>query len=246
MQSTLPASCILRASYLTKRFEGGDRNFCLRVPSLEIEAGSVNTIIGRSGCGKSTLLDMLGLISVPSSARDFSILPKAGKWVNLRKASHWRKARIRRKSLGYILQTGGLLPYLNVENNITLTLSLCRGPRQAAEELMERLEIDSLRSHYPAQLSAGQRQRVAIARALVHKPDVILADEPTGALDPETARIVRDMLVENARQSGAAVIIVTHDAELFLPSADRTYGFDVSSTGNEVTSCLKLMQGGGK
>lgn len=245
MQTTLPASRILQASYLSKRFEGGDRNFCLRVPSLEIEAGSVNTIIGRSGCGKSTLLDMLGLISVPSSSREFSILPRGGRWVNLRKASHWRKARLRSKTLGYILQTGGLLPYLDVESNITLTLRLTGQPLKAAGELIERLEIASLRSHYPAQLSAGQRQRVAIARALVHRPDIILADEPTGALDPETARIVRDILVENARQSGAAVVIVTHDAELFLPSADRSYGFDISSTSNEVTSRLKPMQGGG-
>ncbi len=244
MNVTRPVPHILRASFLTKRFEGADRSFCLRVPNLEVEAGSVNIIIGRSGCGKSTLLDMLGLISAPSSCRDFAILPGTGNWIQITNASNTIKEVLRRQVLGYILQTGGLLPYLNVFDNIALTLRLTGTPLKLATSLMERLGIDSLRSLYPAQLSTGQRQRVAIARALAHSPRIILADEPTGALDPESARVVRDMLVENARKSGTAVIIVTHDAELFQGGTDHIYGFDIQAQENEVTSVLTKMKGG--
>lgn len=238
-----PAKCLLRASYLTKRFDASDRSFCLLVPDLKVEAGCVNIIIGRSGCGKSTLLDMLGLISTPTRARSFSFSSRCGESLNIVRAKRSTKEKLRRQTLGYILQTGGLLPYLNVEDNISLTLRLTGKPISQANELMERLEIAELRSHFPAQLSTGQRQRVAIARALAHQPDIILADEPTGALDPESARIVRDLLVANARQSGAAVIIVTHDAELFSAVADVTYGFDIRVEGKEVISTLQPVKG---
>lgn len=244
MNVTQPAPHILRVSFLTKRFDGADRSFCLRVPDLEVEAGSVNIIIGRSGCGKSTLLDMLGLISAPTSCRNFAMRTDTGNWVHAAKASRATQEKLRRQVLGYILQTGGLLPYLNVFDNIALTIRLTGKSLKQATALMERLGIDSLRSLYPAQLSTGQRQRVAIARALAHNPRIILADEPTGALDPESARVVRDMLVENARESGAAVMIVTHDAELFQKGTDHIYGFDIKAQENEVTSVLTTMKGG--
>lgn len=244
MEKTLPTSGILHVADLCKRFSSADRSFCLRVPNMEVEAGSVNIVIGRSGCGKSTLLDLLGLISLPTSAGAFSVQPQVGSRVCVLGATRARKERLRRETIGYILQTGGLLPYLNVTDNIALTQRLRGSVDARVSELMQRLQIYDLGKQYPDRLSAGQRQRVAIARALANNPGIILADEPTGALDPESARVVRDMLVENAVESKAAVIIVTHDAELFRPVADYVYGFDISVQGNEVSSMLRKIKGG--
>lgn len=243
MPNPLSESRVLRVSSLSKQLVSTDRSFCLRVPHLEVEAGSVTVIIGRSGCGKSTLLDMLGLISVPTSAQEFAIFSPEKCWVEVAAASSACKEQLRRQALGYILQTGGLLPYLNVADNIALPLQLNKRHKLPVQELMERLGISDLRKQYPAQLSMGQRQRVAIARALVHRPSIVLADEPTGALDPETAGVVCRMLVNNARQSGAAVIIVTHDAELFRQDADRMYSFHLESCGKDVISTLYELKG---
>ena len=244
MPDAIPASCVIRASFLKKKFDNADRSFCLQVPHLEAEAGSVNIIVGRSGCGKSTLLDMLGLISEPTSARDFAIRGADNDWIQIQNAPLQQKELLRRQTLGYVLQTGGLLPYLNVEDNIALPIQLAGKRKLRVDELMKRLEINSLRYHYPVQLSAGQRQRVAIARALIHQPRIILADEPTGALDPETARIVREILISNARANGATAIIVTQDAELFCNGADHIYRFHITAAGNEVTSVLQESKGG--
>lgn len=231
---------VLTVRRLVKQFDGAERQFELHVPHLEVRAGSVNIVIGRSGCGKSTLLDMLGLISRPDSLKRFEIAVP-GKCCRVggslsASAAEW----LRRHALGYILQTGGLLPFLTVQENIMLVCRLSgEGNAQRIAEIAERLGIGTLAKLYPAQLSTGQRQRVAVARALVHRPAIILADEPTGALDPESARIVKDMLLENARREGSAVIIVTHDAELFRQDADRTYGFCLKVQGSRVMSRLQ-------
>ena len=238
--AALPGAALLTLSNLRKRFESTERQFELHVPRLDVAPGSVSVIIGRSGCGKSTLLDILGLISTPTAVDAFSI--RCGdKTVQLSPAPSPALAQqLRSRALGYILQTGGLLPFLTVQENILLTGQL-RGANtaQAAQQLMQRLEIAPLARLYPAALSAGQRQRVAIARALAHRPAIILADEPTGALDPESGRIVKEMLYENARLSGAAVLVVTHDAELFRSGADCILGFDISVEGTLVRSTLR-------
>lgn len=233
-------SIVLTARRLVKQFDGDERQFELQVPHLEVRVGSVNIIIGRSGCGKSTLLDMLGLISRPDSMKQFCIAAQGRNFQVGSAISAPEAEWLRRHALGYILQTGGLLPFLTVRENVMLACRLSgQGDAERAAELSVRLGIDSLASLYPAQLSTGQRQRVAIARALVHRPSLILADEPTGALDPESARTVKDMLLENARREGAAVIIVTHDAELFRRDADRVYGFRLKVQGKRVISMLQ-------
>ncbi len=231
---------VLSLRSLRKHFAGSERAFTLQVPAFDVEAGSVAVVIGRSGCGKSTLLDMLGLISNPEPGGRMFFRCGDGEREDAMRAGESAREALRRRALGYVLQSGGLLPYLSVYENIALPLRLLKRKveREAILSLCSRLEIDSLRSHYPAQLSAGQRQRVAIARALIHRPAVVLADEPTGALDPESALIVRDMLLENARTHGVATVVVTHDAELFAGAADKVWSFDLSVHGSEVRSTL--------
>lgn len=242
---TLSASTVLSARKLSREFAGSERSFRLLVPELNIEAGSVNIVIGRSGCGKSTLLDMLGLISRTDSAQSYRIRRSSRHWFDALHANAAEAEYLRRTQLGYILQTGGLLPFLNVEDNVTLPLQLSSLPRDGVMPLLERLEIASLRRQYPAQLSTGQRQRVAIARALITSPRIVLADEPTGALDPESARLVKELLLESAHERRVAVMIVTHDAELFRRGADCVFGFDIKVEGNRVTSTLQR-EGTGK
>ncbi len=230
---------VLKAKNLERHFEGTDRSFTLRVPQFSVTAGSVNIVIGRSGCGKSTLLDMLGLISVADAADEFQIRSGDGKWVDICHANTAQMESLRRHELGYILQTGGLLSFLKVIENVRLPMQSNGKAGVDVDKLMKWLGIDTLRNAYPSKLSTGQRQRVAIARALAGSPGIILADEPTGALDPVTAVNVRDLLIRCAKEQGAAVLIVTHDAELFRPAADYVFGFDICEQGNNVVSTLK-------
>lgn len=237
---TLPESAVLVARNLCKGFAGVDREFRLLVPELDIEAGSVNIVVGRSGCGKSTLLDMLGLISRPAAVSILSLRNAEGEWNHRPYEQRPVAEELRRNVLGYVLQTGGLLPFLKVRDNICLPLRLNHmADESEVLELSKKLGIADLLNVYPMQLSTGQRQRVAIARALVHRPRIILADEPTGALDPHAAEAVRNLLVDEARQRGAATIIVTHDAELFRRSADAFFGFEMREQGIQVTSVLR-------
>ncbi len=237
MKASVPN--VLKVKNLVRCFESSDRSFTLRVPDFRVKAGSVNIVIGRSGCGKSTLLDMLGLISYATEAEEFCIRNEQERWVDIQQASRTELEALRRHRIGYILQTGGLLSFLTVMENIKLPLQLTDKRHKNIAELMECLGISSLKNTYPAKLSTGQRQRVAIARALAASPNIILADEPTGALDPITAVSVRDLLLRCAVEQGAAVLIVTHDAELFRTSADHVYGFDIQERGNTVVSTLK-------
>lgn len=230
---------VLKAKNLVRSFAGADRSFTLRVPHFSVTAGSVNIVIGRSGCGKSTFLDMLGLISVADAADEFQIKDSQDNWVDVCRADTHRMESLRRHELGYILQTGGLLSFLKVIENVSLPLQLNRKAFIDIDKLLQWLGIDALRNMYPSKLSTGQRQRVAIARALAGSPRIILADEPTGALDPVTAVSVRDLLIRCAKEQGAAVLIVTHDAELFRPAADVVYGFDICEQGNSVISTLR-------
>lgn len=241
----LAAGYVLQVSGLQKSFCNPERSFTLRVSRMEIKAGSVNVIIGRSGCGKSTLLDILGLISTPDSCDALVFRNSSGFWVDSQKESRSGREELRRTSLGYILQTGGLLPFLSVRDNIELPVRLSGKSRKKGwiPHLMERLEITALAKSYPHQLSVGQRQRVAIARSLSHTPNIILADEPTGALDPETALSVKNLLLENARENNVATIIVTHDTELFCHDAEYLFGFHLEATEDSVISDLMEMEG---
>ena len=204
---------------VAKRYVARDRRFELMVERFTVGSGDVIAVVGPSGCGKSTLLDMCGLAAAPTDAARLELVADGGRtidvaqlWLNGR---HERLARLRATRLGYVLQTGALLPFLNVCANLELPQQLAgRRDPEHLRQLLEALDIADLAGALPARLSVGQRQRVAVARALVHRPDLILADEPTAALDPGNARRVIGLLLDLARASGAGLLIVSHDLDL--------------------------------
>ena len=199
----------------------GRTGYKLHIQSLAIDAGEKIAITGPSGCGKSTALDLLGMLLEPDSAGSFNFAPDG---VGIDLALAWRNNRVdfmadlRRLHIGYILQTGGLLPFLTVEENIGLTAKLAGMPdaeiRQVSRKLADLLGISRLLASLPGPLSVGERQRAAIGRALSAKPKVVLADEPTAALDPNNARAVMGMLLNAVEVQGATLVLVTHDHAL--------------------------------
>ncbi|MDR2935456.1 MAG: ATP-binding cassette domain-containing protein [Candidatus Adiutrix sp.] len=199
----------------------GRAGYKLHIKRLAVAAGEKMALTGPSGCGKSTALDLLGMVLEPDSAGRFSFAPDGA---GLDLASAWRDSRVdfmadlRRRHIGYILQTGGLLPFLTVEENIGLTSRLKGTPeadiRVITRGLADLLGIGHLLASLPGPLSVGERQRVAIGRALSAKPKVVLADEPTAALDPNNARTVMGILIEAVKVQGATLIMVTHDQAL--------------------------------
>jgi putative ABC transport system ATP-binding protein len=198
--------------------------FSLQIPEFQCSAGEFIAIVGPSGCGKSTLLDTLGLVLRPHVAEEFVFSPDSSSPLSrLHRESERVLAKLRRQHFGYVLQSGGLIPSLTVEQNIHTTLDFSgrRNNGTRLRTLLESLGIAGLLRRKPAQLSGGQRQRVAIARALAHEPSMILADEPTAAVDLSLAGEVCAALREQAKECGAAVIMVTHNPDLVRNYADR-------------------------
>jgi putative ABC transport system ATP-binding protein len=228
---TAPAP-VFRLENVTKHLEKAGASFLLRIPELALHRGEFIAFVGESGCGKTTLLDLLGLILPPTSAGRFELRLHDGPAEPIAGATEHRLAELRRRHLGYVLQTGGLLPFLTVGENILLARRMNSfGDPAEARLLAEQLGIAGQWRKKPAFLSGGQRQRVAIARALAHGPAVVLADEPTGAVDRVTAREIRDLLHAAARARGATVLVVTHDEALVAGITDRVFGFQVEKTG---------------
>lgn len=210
----------LRNIYKSRSRESG---YTLRIPELDILPGERIGLIGASGCGKSTTLDILGLALMPDTAEGSSFRFLAdGRMVSVldlwRKKKHATLASLRLCYMNYIIQTGGLLPFLSVAENMALTAQ-ARGtanPTKQVQLLAERLGIAHLLQEKPGVLSVGERQRVAIGRALAGNPLVILADEPTAALDPINAReVMRLLLGAMDAMPGVTFILVSHEAALF-------------------------------
>ena len=201
---------------IAKHFgEGATRVDALCGVDLDIHAGSVVGLLGPSGSGKSTLLNVIGAIVEPNggSVRLDGEAVYDGRW--LRKDLR----RLRLEKIGFIFQFHNLIPFLTAEENILVVLDLAgwdkAAARRRAAELLDYLEIGDRGRSYPSQLSGGQAQRVAIARALANRPRVILADEPTAALDSQRAGIAMDLFRKVATEQDAAVIVVTHDEKIF-------------------------------
>jgi putative ABC transport system ATP-binding protein len=198
--------------------EGARVHRVLDDASIEIPRGSVTAIVGRSGSGKSTLLNVLSAIDVPDAGsveidgRDVTALREPDRTL------------FRRRHIGFVYQFFNLVPTLDVGENVRLVLELngIRGAaaRERAAAMLGRVDLADRQGSAVDTLSGGEQQRVAIARALVHEPQVVLADEPTGNLDEETSRAVLPMLLTLARERGATLVIVTHDAAV-TRSADR-------------------------
>ncbi len=194
----------LRITDLAKRY--GD-NTVFEGVSLTVEAGEFVAIVGESGVGKSTLLNcMAGLDHWDQGAVELQ-----GQALNgLDEAA---RARLRRRDVGFVFQAFHVLPHLDVAQNIGLPLLLLgQSDPVRVQHMLEAVGLQGMGARLPQQLSGGQLQRVAIARALVHKPALLLADEPTGNLDPQTAERVMDALVAQTRLQGSALVLVTHSA----------------------------------
>lgn len=216
-------AALVELRQLSKHFgEGPTRVDALREVSLTIRARDIVGLLGPSGSGKSTLLNAIGCILEPDSGwmwLDGEVVYD-NRWLrgNLR--------RLRLEKVGFIFQKHNLLPFLNCTDNVAIVLTLAGWKKRAAveraRELLAYLQVDHRMEAMPGQLSGGEAQRVAIARALANRPRIILADEPTAALDSERAGLVMDLLHKLAVEQDAAIIAVTHD-EKILGRLDHIY-----------------------
>ncbi|MFJ4143152.1 ABC transporter ATP-binding protein [Pseudomonas sp. NPDC089734] len=187
----------------------------VHLPELTLARGSVLAITGESGCGKSTLLETLGLLLAPEALEQYRL---GGQDIAALLAADDQKALadVRARSLGFILQNGGLLPFLKVRDNISLPRRLLGLPHESdhVEQAIAALHLGSLLDKLPQQLSIGERQRVACVRAIAHQPQLLLADEPTAALDPHNARQLFELLLGLVDELGLSALVVSHDWEL--------------------------------
>lgn len=190
--------------------------FRLVVPNIQIKAQEHIALIGHSGCGKSTLLDMLALILHPDESTEFSLHPVDGGCHDIdnlwQRRRQGRLSQIRKQHIGYVLQSGGLLPYLTVRENIELPRKLLKLPDDdSINSISKVLGIGRQLHKLPGLLSAGERQRAAFARALSHRPTILLADEPTAALDPITAQKIMAVVMELIKGLKITLITASHD-----------------------------------
>lgn len=237
---------------LVKTRSQNESVFELHVPQFAVCPGQMVAVIGESGCGKSTLLDMIALVMAPTRVGRFEISPGdvappidvAALWAS---DDEEALSALRRDLYGYVLQTGGLLPFLNVRQNICLPARIKGGdmslPR--VEALAARLGVAGCLERMPSALSIGQRQRVAILRAMAHQPRLVLADEPTAAVDKARARAIMDDMRRLAREEAVAVVVVTHDVDLVMDQVDAAYTFDTRPISEHVTHsfCRPVGQG---
>jgi ABC-type lipoprotein export system ATPase subunit len=205
---------------LSKTFlgPGGAPVPVLRDIDLEVRSGEFVAVTGSSGSGKTTLLNVLGLLE-PASAGEI--------WLGAERVSHLGRraqARVRGASIGYVFQSFLLLSGLTALDNVVLAARYVGRDRALARrealQLLERMGVAHRKDHYPAQLSGGEQQRVAYCRAVLNRPPLVLADEPTGNLDDEHARVIMSELRASTAERGAAVVLVTHRPET-QASADR-------------------------
>lgn len=226
---------------VSKTRQTGETAFELHIAQFRMGRGEFVAIVGPSGCGKSTFLDLLALMLRPDEnpLGRFRFTPAKDHQKPVDVTSFWQNHRekeiaaIRRKHIGYILQTGGLLPFLSVGRNIALTCRLNgMGVATAGRvtELARLLGIQDQLTKKPQYLSGGQRQRAAIARAMAHRPSVVLADEPTAAVDRERALAIVAEFRQLAEAGRTGIVMVTHDRGFIQPVADRLFSFTLANS----------------
>lgn len=212
--SERPPETVFRARTITKVYQMGEvQVHALRRADLDLFAGEFMVLLGASGSGKSTLLNILGGLDVPTSGTV---------WFrnhNLTEAGDAELTRYRRDHVGFVFQFYNLIPSLTARENVALVTEIARHP-MAPEEALDLVGLGERLDHFPAQLSGGEQQRVAIARAVAKEPDVLLCDEPTGALDSLTGRIVLRVLERVNRELGTTTAVITHNAPI-AAMADR-------------------------
>ena len=208
-------SAVISLDSVRKTYEMGDNSVhALDEVSLTVEQGEFVTVTGASGSGKSTLMHILGCLDKPTAGRYFL------RGEDVSDLSPADLAVIRNKQIGFVFQGFNLLPRTTATENVEVPLLYSRPLMSAAErrekalEALDLMKLSDRASHHPNQLSGGQQQRVAIARALVNKPDLILADEPTGNLDTATGKEVMQTLVKLREERGITIVLITHEIEI--------------------------------
>ena len=207
-----PDRALISAEHLTRAYRSGDQELlALNDLSIKIGAGEYTAIIGSSGSGKSTLMNILGALDRPTSGEY---------WLDgerVSKLSDNRLSQLRNQKIGFVFQSFNLLPRLDAVENVAMPLIYARVKtrerRARAIEALQQVGLGDRLTHRPTELSGGQQQRVAIARALVTKPRLLLADEPTGALDTDTTGQILALL-DDLHASGLTIVIVTHEADV--------------------------------
>lgn len=179
---------------------------------LTVYPGEFVAIVGESGSGKSTLMNIIGVLDKPTSGSYFL------DGIDVQKASRDEMSEVRNKKIGFVFQNFNLIGRTTAQKNVELPMLYAGASRQVrakrAKELLEMVGMGDRRNHQPNELSGGQKQRVAIARSLINDPSILLADEPTGALDSETSRHVMDIFHQLHREQGKTIVLITHSQEL--------------------------------
>ncbi|MCM1133324.1 MAG: ABC transporter ATP-binding protein [Ruminococcus flavefaciens] len=210
---------IIKAENLTKQYGTGENALlALNNVNFKVCTGEFVAVTGESGSGKTTLLNCLGSLDKPTSG---SIIVDGN---DITKQNDSELSAYRRKKIGFIFQTYNLIPVLNIEENIVLPLNLDNSEpdMEYLDELLSVTGLDKKRSNFPQELSGGQQQRVAFARALIHKPPIILADEPTGNLDSRNSREIITILKNSIKKYNQTLILITHDGGI-ASQADRIF-----------------------
>ncbi len=209
-----PPSQVYRTRGLTRTYQSGESEiFALRGVDLDVGAGEFVVLLGPSGSGKSTLLNLLGGLDTPSSG---TLLWRD---LDLAHATEAERTLYRRQHIGFVFQFYNLIASLDARENVELVTDLVDNALSASDAL-ERVGLGDRQHHFPSQLSGGEQQRVAIARAIAKRPDVLLCDEPTGALDYPTGKLVLEVIERVNRELGTTTIVITHNAAI-AGMADR-------------------------
>lgn len=200
---------------IVRRGVGPDAH-TVRLPKLQLQAGELVAITGASGCGKSTLLESIGLLLKPDRVTTYLLGSPALDLTHWPQLAEPQIARLRATQIGFMLQSGGLIPYLSVQENIELPRRLLgKTPHtEYIDMAIERLDLGASLAKYPSALSIGERQRVAFVRALAHEPALLLADEPTAALDPIYAQRLFELFIQLVRDLQISALVVSHDWQL--------------------------------
>ena len=205
---------VLRARSLGKTYGSGDAAVhALRAADLDVRSGEFLVLLGASGSGKSTLLNILGGLDRPSSGT----LEFMGR--SMSQASDDELTRYRREHVGFVFQFYNLIPSLTVRENVALVTDIARDP-MPVDEALAMVALLPRADHFPSQLSGGEQQRVAIARAIAKRPQLLLCDEPTGALDYATGKLVLEVIARINRELGTTAVVITHNAAI-AGMADR-------------------------
>ncbi len=211
---------MLRVVGISKSYGGAIRRAVLNAVSLDVSAGEYIAVMGESGVGKSTMLNIIAGLEAPDTGEVMLDGVKLGQLLDD------ELTRLRRGQMGFVFQAFHVLPYLSVAQNVELPLALLRTEaarmRERVAEMLHAVGLGPRADSMPRELSGGELQRVAIARALVHRPKVVLADEPTGNLDPDTAGQILSLLKSQIKDNGAAGILVTHSPGA-AQTADKTF-----------------------